>query len=76
MPIAAGTRPGQTAGTQQVSRLNLETGARTPIRVITSPPETLGNGGASSIRITPDGRGYFYSYGVTLSDLYLVKGLK
>lgn len=69
-------RPGQQVGTQQVFRINMKTGARTLIRVITPPPETLGNGGAVGIGVTPDGRGYIYGYGVTTSDLYLVKGLK
>ncbi len=69
-------RPGAEPGSQIVTRLDTTTGARTQLFVITAPAESLGNGGASGIRVTPDGRAYVYSYGVTLSDLYLVKGLK
>jgi eukaryotic-like serine/threonine-protein kinase len=63
-------------GTAQISRLDLTNGTRTPIRVITPLRESLGNGGIGSILITPDGKSYVYGYGVTVSDLYLVKGLK
>jgi hypothetical protein len=40
------------------------------------PPDTSGVTDISSILITPDGKGYVYEYGRTLSDLYLVEGVK
>jgi len=59
----------------QVSRLDLATGARTPLRLIAPPHESLGMGGVGQILMTPDGRAYVYSYGVNASDLFIVKGL-
>jgi DNA-binding beta-propeller fold protein YncE len=69
------SRPGD-GGSRQISRLDLTTGARTPVRVITPFRESLGNGGIGQLLMTPDGKSYVYGYGVTMSDLYLVKGLK
>jgi hypothetical protein len=63
-------------GSRQISRLDLLTGARTPVRVITPFRESLGNGGIGQLIIAPDGKSYVYGYGVTTSDLYLVKGLR
>jgi len=60
----------------QVSRIDLASGARTPVRQIAPPPESLGSGGIGLLRITPDGRGYAFGYEVTMADLYIVKGLK
>lgn len=63
-------------GTVDVLRLDLATGARTPVRSITPISESLGQGGVGQLLMTPDGRSFVYGYGVTVSDLYLVKGLK
>lgn len=57
-------------------RIDLASGARTPVRQIAPPPESLGSGGIGLLRITPDGRGYAFGYHVTMADLYIVKGLK
>ena len=59
-----------------VLRLDLATGVRTSIRSISPIPESVGQGGVGQLLMTPDGRAYMYGYGVTVSDLYLVKGLK
>lgn len=59
----------------QVSRLDVATGARTPLRLIVPPHESLGMGGVGIILMTPDGRAYVYTYGVNASDLFIVKGL-
>jgi hypothetical protein len=64
------------AGTVDVFRLDLATGTRTPVRSITPIPASLGQGGVGHLLVTPDGRSFVYGYGVTVSDLYLVKGLK
>jgi Tol biopolymer transport system component len=58
-----------------VYRLDLATGARTLFREL-APQDLAGLSGFASARFTPDGRSYGYSYFRTLSDLYLVEGLK
>ncbi|HUL74949.1 MAG TPA: protein kinase, partial [Vicinamibacterales bacterium] len=63
-------------GVAQISRVDLATGSRTPVRQIAPLRESLGNGGIGQILLTPDAGAYVYGYGVTLSDLYLVKGLR
>jgi Tol biopolymer transport system component len=67
-------RPDEAA--VRVSRLDLATGAHTLLRAIAPPPESLGMGGVGAILMTPDGRGYVYSYGMNASDLVIVKGLR
>jgi Tol biopolymer transport system component len=59
----------------RVYRLDLATGARTLFREIV-PQDPAGMSGFYGLRFTPDGRFYAYSYFRTLSDLYLVEGLK
>jgi Tol biopolymer transport system component len=66
----------QPGGAVQVLRLDLATGARTPIRTITPIPESVSTGGIGQLQVSIDGSGYVYGYGVTHSDLFLVKGLK
>jgi hypothetical protein len=63
-------------GSQQIFRLDLATGARTLVRVITPLPESVANGGVGQVFLTGDASAYVYGYGVTHSDLFLVKGLK
>ena len=59
----------------KVYRLNLATGSKQFWRQL-MPPDLSGVTDISSILITPDGRGYVYEYGRTLSDLYLVSDVK
>jgi len=63
-------------GSALVFRLDLATGARTLVRTIAPLPESVANGGVGQIRMSADGSAYVYGYGVTHSDLFLVKGLK
>ncbi|HYN06248.1 MAG TPA: protein kinase [Vicinamibacterales bacterium] len=63
-------------GAVQVSRVDLATGTRTPVRTISPLPESISQGGVGQLHMTADGSAYVYGYGVTHSDLFLVKGLK
>jgi serine/threonine protein kinase len=69
-------RRNQPGGVVQVARLDLATGTRTPVRTITPLPESVSQGGIGGLQMTADGAAYVYGYGVTHSDLFLVKGLK
>jgi hypothetical protein len=66
-------RPG--ALSLAVYRLDLATRARTLFREL-APQDLAGMGEVAGARFTPDGRSYAYSYFRTLSDLYLVEGLR
>ena len=64
----------------EVYRLDLASGRQTLLSVLTipdpagaSPP---GTGPANGVRITPDGKSYAFSFLRTISDLFLVDGLK
>jgi eukaryotic-like serine/threonine-protein kinase len=59
----------------KVDRLNLATGQRQPWRSL-MPPDAAGVTDLGPILVTPDGKSYVYEYGRTLSDLYLVEGIK
>ena len=59
-----------------IVRLDLTTGARTPVRSILPVPESVGTARVGQILMTPDGAAYVQGYGVTQSDLYLVRGLR
>jgi hypothetical protein len=63
-------------GVMQVSRLNVTTGVLTPVRQIAPRPGSLNSGGIGSVILTPDGRGYLYSYAVNEATLFLVSNLK
>src|SRR6185503_3392087 len=63
-------------GSQQIFRLDLASGARTLVRLIAPLPESVANGGVGQVLMTADASAYVYGYGVTHSDLFLVKGLK
>jgi eukaryotic-like serine/threonine-protein kinase len=63
-------------GAMQVSRVDLATGTRTPMRIVSPLPEAISQGGVGQLFMTADGSAYVYGYGVTHSDLFLVKGLK
>jgi hypothetical protein len=57
-------------------RVDLTTGARTPVRTVMPLSESIGNGGVGQLLMTSDGAVYVQGYGVTQSDLFLVKGLR
>jgi serine/threonine protein kinase/dipeptidyl aminopeptidase/acylaminoacyl peptidase len=59
----------------QVYQLDLATGKRTLWRSL-SPADPAGVGQIGPIVMAPDGSSYIYGYHRTLSDLYLVEGLK
>jgi len=59
----------------KVDRLNLAMGQRQPWKSL-MPPDAAGVTDVGPILITPDGKSYVYEYGRTLSDLYLVDGIK
>ena len=59
----------------KIYRLDLATGQRELWKSL-MPADTTGLDSSSSPRLTPDGKYYAYSYERTLSDLYLVEGLK
>jgi eukaryotic-like serine/threonine-protein kinase len=59
----------------KVDRLNLATGQGQPWKTL-MPADAAGVTDLGPILITPDGRSYVYEYGRTLSDLYLVDGIK
>ena len=59
----------------KIYRLNITSGKKQFVRQL-MPPDLSGVTDISAIFITPDGRGYVYEYGRTLSDLYLVSDIK
>jgi eukaryotic-like serine/threonine-protein kinase len=66
-------RPGEFPA--KVSQLDLTTGKRTLWRSL-APADPAGVSQIGPIVMTPDGASYIYGYHRTLSDLYLVEGLK
>jgi hypothetical protein len=66
-------RPGELPA--KVERLDLATGQKQPWRPL-MPADSAGVTDIGPILITPDAKTYVYEYGRTLSDLYLVEGLK
>ena len=66
-------RPGEFPA--KVNELDLATGKRTPWRSL-APADPAGVSQIGPIVMTPDGSSYIYGYHRTLSDLYLVEGLK
>ncbi len=59
----------------KVQRLELASGRKQPWKEL-MPSDKAGITDIGPILITPDGKAYVYEYGRTLSDLYLVDGLK
>jgi len=55
--------------------VNIFTGERKPWKEIT-PPDVAGVVAPITVRVTPDGSAYVYTYRRVLTDLYLAKGLK
>jgi Tol biopolymer transport system component len=58
-----------------ISRIDLASGKKTVWKQI-APADAAGVDSISGINITPDATSYVYSYVRTLSDLYVVEGLK
>jgi len=59
----------------RVARLDLGTGTRRPWLGL-APPDRSGVGAISGMDLTPDGRSYLYNYWRSLSDVYVVTGLR
>ena len=59
----------------RIFRLDLSTGKKQPF-IELSPGDPLGLATIRSVRVTPDGKSYAYSYARALSELYLVEGVK
>lgn len=68
-------RPAPNGGVQ-VSRLDLSTGTRMPVRTIAAPSEAAGMGGIGMLALSADGNAYVYGFIATNSDLFLVRGLR
>ncbi len=66
-------RPGEFPA--KVYELDLATGKRTLWRTL-APADPAGVSQIGPIVMTPDGASYIYGYHRTLSELYLVEGLK
>ena len=59
----------------QASRVDLQTGARTPLREI-GPPDRTGVAAISVTQWIDDGRGYWYTYFRALSKLFVATGVR
>jgi Tol biopolymer transport system component len=59
----------------QLFRIDLSTGKRQLVTTL-GPGDPAGLTGILPVRITPDGKSYAYSYNRSLSDLFLVEGVK
>ena len=57
-----------------VDRVDLETGRREPWLEL-GPGNATGVGHVWSVQLTPDGRGYAYTHGLFLQDLFAIEGL-
>jgi hypothetical protein len=58
-----------------ITKLDLGTGKRSVWKVL-MPADPAGVDSIGGVAITPDERSYVYAYPRTLSDLYVVEGLK
>jgi hypothetical protein len=58
----------------RVDRIALQTGARETWKAL-APEDPTGTGHVWSIFLTPDAKGYAYTHGLFLQDLFLVDGL-
>jgi hypothetical protein len=59
----------------EIQRVDVTSGARKPWRVL-SPPDPAGVERLTPIVLTPDGSAHCYTYARTLSDLFVVEGLR
>jgi len=60
----------------QITRFDLATGKRTPVRQISPLPEAARMGDIDRLLMSSDASAYVYGYLITTSALYLVKGLQ
>jgi Tol biopolymer transport system component len=67
--------PRRRDGSVDVVRLDFSNGTRTPVRTIRPVPEAVGTARVGQVLMTPDGAAYVQGYGVTQSDLFLLKGI-
>ncbi len=58
----------------RIDRIEIENGSRHPWKTL-APPDATAVGHVWTILVTPDGRGYAYTHGLFLEDLFLVEGL-
>jgi eukaryotic-like serine/threonine-protein kinase len=59
----------------RIDKVDAVTGARTPWKTI-KPSDTVGLEGINQVLITPDGTTYCYGYLRSLSDLFIIEGVK
>ncbi|MBI2682804.1 MAG: protein kinase [Acidobacteriales bacterium] len=59
----------------EVVRMEIDSGKRQSVLSLT-PGDLSGTGGIGGVRITPDGKYYTFTVARTLSDLYVVEGLR
>jgi hypothetical protein len=86
VPTGAYDYPGRVSGDRRflfvregsvparISRIELATGRKTAWLTL-RPRDPAGNANIFGIALTPDGKGYAYTYGQYLQDLFLVEGL-
>ena len=86
LPAASSRSPGSTEGKQllafaregsgaDVVRLDPLTGSSVPLRRL-EPSDPAGVIGVPTVRVTPDGRQWAWSYARLLSELYVAEGLR
>jgi hypothetical protein len=59
----------------KIDRVDVIAGSRTPWKTL-KPADPVGLETISDVYITPDGGTYCYGYGRTLSDLFVISGVK
>jgi hypothetical protein len=59
----------------RLERIEIATGARTPWTTL-GPEDATGVGHVWTTLVTPDGRGYAYTHGLFLQDLFVADGLR
>lgn len=59
----------------RIDRVEIATGVRSHWKTL-APPDATAVGHIWTILVTPDGRGYAYTHGLFLEDLFLVEGLR
>jgi eukaryotic-like serine/threonine-protein kinase len=59
----------------RLDRIDIASGQRTPWKTL-RPPDMTGAGHIWTTLLTPDGKGYAYTHGLFLQDLFVVEGLR
>jgi hypothetical protein len=59
----------------RIDKLDTVTGLRTPWKTV-KPADPVGLEAINRVFVTPDGAGYCYGYLRTLSDLFVIEGVK